>query len=102
MPKCFCAFVVLKYECEFKVSKLLNTACHGIFAKIQFDARSQQIAPEKKISSSNYYTAKTMDHAWPNFAKPKFASNNQKVTCKPAPTQNWSINLKVIPLYCGK
>ena len=49
MPKCFCAFVVLKYECEFKVSELLNTACHGIFAKIQFDARSQQIAPEKKI-----------------------------------------------------
>ena len=49
MPKCFCAFVVLKYECEFKVSELRNTACHGIFAKIQFDARSQQIAPEKNF-----------------------------------------------------
>ena len=48
MPQCFCAFVLLKYECEFKVSELLNTACHIIFAEIQFDARSQQIAPEKK------------------------------------------------------
>ena len=49
MPKYFCAFVVLKYECEFKVSELLNTACHGIFAKIQFDARSQQVAQRKKF-----------------------------------------------------
>ena len=49
MPKCFCAFAERKYECEFKVSELLNTACHGIFAKSQFDARSRQIAPEKKI-----------------------------------------------------
>ena len=46
-------------------SKCLNyTACHGIFVKLQFDARSQQIAPEKKNSSSNYYTAKTRDQRW--------------------------------------
>ena len=47
MPKCFSAFVALKHEWKFRASKLYCML--SIFAKIQLDARLQEIAPGKKF-----------------------------------------------------
>ena len=71
MPKCYCAFVVLKHERKFRASE-----CRGFFAK--------------------------MRPRMTEFAKPKFASNKEKITCKPAPTQNWGINFKSYIQYSDK
>ena len=47
MREYFCAFVMFSMSVS---SKSLNyTACRGVFAKIQFDGRSQQILLRKKF-----------------------------------------------------